>query len=444
MLLEVRAKLVELSIEKENLEKELKEKQERSAELAERFETAEKGKNLEELRAVKDELKPLDSELEELRKKLDQNKEAVEKYEKLISEFNENQQRAKESEKKEIEAKEKETEERNVNMVKRSGVLETKEERKYNVTEVQENRAFLEKFTEIIKRGSIANFDITVPTYFVNRITEQVGDYSKLYNEVNVVKIDGAIRVVLSAGALKAVWLEKCAALTEMDGLKFDKVELDAYKLGGYVSLCRYVAETKDLVNVADLVEREIAKAIGKGLDEAIIKGTGSTAKQPEGVVTALTSKAELKADATDLIGLFAAFGLLGTGDNELEIGEALAVMNRKTFYKHILPATFLSTAAGGLVVASEKGYVLPNGARVVFSKHVDDDQVIIGDFKNGYVLGERRGVEISKSEHAQFIQDNIVFKGVALYDGKVVRPEYFAIVTMKEKPAPTTSPRRA
>ena len=121
--------------------------------------------------------------------------------------------------------------------------------------------------------------------------------------------------------------------------------------------------------------------------------------------------------------------GLIDTGDEE--VGEIIAVMKRKTYYERVLPQTIVPTADGRQVV---QGVDRPNiaGLRVVFSNYAPADTIILGDFKK-YLLSERKGVTLSTSTHVKFVEDQTVFKGVARYDGKPVRPEAFAIVELVE-----------
>ena len=121
--------------------------------------------------------------------------------------------------------------------------------------------------------------------------------------------------------------------------------------------------------------------------------------------------------------------------DGETDLGPITAVMRRATYYSFIQPETLLTTSAGQLAMQNANGAVLPDGTPIVFSQYMPANQVLIGDFKAGYILGERKDVTLSVSEHARFIEDQTVFKGLARYDGKPVNKDLFVLATMTVAP---------
>ncbi len=392
-------------------------------------------------------LADVEKRAEELTAEEDETKRKLEEVSRLISELSETLKKfTEEVEKVEAETEtieEKEQAEKSTDTERKERTMnkevETRSERIRNI-EQDENKAFLRSIVSIVKREAPAEVlkgtEFLIPQYFVNRINQKIGNYSKLYDKVTVLRVGTPSRIVYNAGGFKAVWTEKCASLTEMKGAEIKTVDLDAYKLGGYVSLCRPLIETDTYVSIADYIENEIARAMAKELDNAILNGTGE--KQPTGIVKALESQNDQKVTANSVLALLGAFAKIGGDD--VEIDSTLAVMSRETFYTHILPETYGKNHAGALVVANEDSFVLPNGAKVVLSDKTAKDSVVIGDFKNGYVLAERQAVRLEKSEHVKFIEDNTVFKGTALYDGNILNPKYFAIVTMQ---APKAVPSR-
>jgi HK97 family phage major capsid protein len=66
-------------------------------------------------------------------------------------------------------------------------------------------------------------------------------------------------------------------------------------------------------------------------------------------------------------------------------------------------------------------------------------DDVLIGGADDLYLLIERAGATIARSEHVQFVQDNTVFKGTARYDGIPVIAEGFVALSLS-----TTKPTAA
>ena len=56
-------------------------------------------------------------------------------------------------------------------------------------------------------------------------------------------------------------------------------------------------------------------------------------------------------------------------------------------------------------------------------------DDVIVGGFGDLYLLVEREGGSVSKSEHVRFLQGQTVFAGTARYDGQPVIAEGFVAI---------------
>ena len=82
----------------------------------------------------------------------------------------------------------------------------------------------------------------------------------------------------------EAVWTEACAKLNELS-FGLNRVDLDGYKVGGYIDVCTAILEDTDF-NLADYLLNGIAQAIGLAVDKAILYGTD--VKMPLGIVTRL------------------------------------------------------------------------------------------------------------------------------------------------------------
>lgn len=293
----------------------------------------------------------------------------------------------------------------------------------------EEVRSFYDKVREaVLNKRALSGLDLLIPEMVMNVIRPRIGDYSNLYNEVEVVQLNGTARAIFDGNIPEAIWTEMCDPVEEL-AFAFEPVELDGFKVGGFVPVCNAVLEDS-LINLADYLEDRIARAIGKALDKAILTGTGAAAKQPEGIIPAVT------ANAVDSDFTFADFlpnlGAIDTGDDE--VGEVIAVMKRSTYYKYFMPQSITPTADGRFVA---QGVTSPNiaGLRVVFSQYAPADAAVLGDFKQ-YLLGERAGTSLTSSTDVRFIQDQTVFKGTARYDGKPVNDAAFLLVNFVA-PAP-------
>ena len=120
-------------------------------------------------------------------------------------------------------------------------------------------------------------------------IRENISKYSKLISKVNLVSVPGTSRQNIMGTIPEAVWTEMCAKLNELD-LSFMGVEIDGYKVGGFIPVCNAVLEDSD-ENLATIIIDALGQAIGYALDKAIVFGTGT--KMPVGIFTRLAQEAD-------------------------------------------------------------------------------------------------------------------------------------------------------
>lgn len=279
---------------------------------------------------------------------------------------------------------------------------------------IPEVREFYSYIADMAQRtGNLSNTSFTIPEVIVDRIEALIGDYGKVANEVDNISIGGTARVVLDGADPEAVWVEMDGAISAINA-SFAKVEMDGYKCAGYVAVPNDVIDDS-FVNLADYVERKIARAIAKSKDKAILKGTGATGKQFVGIIPSLAAANQVTETGFDLGAILSDIALVD--DGEEAYGEIIMVMKRSTFYGRFI--------RGMVAVDSNGRYVAPNvanpnvaGLRVVFSQYMDADKVLIGDFKR-YLITNRAGIKLEESKDVKFIEDQTVFKGLIRADGK-------------------------
>ena len=112
--------------------------------------------------------------------------------------------------------------------------------------------------------------------------------------------------------------------------------------------------------------------------------------------------------------------------------------MNRKT-HLHIM-AKALAFDASAALQASTTLMPIIGGTVVEFEDTEIQDNEIIGGFFDNYLLAERAGLRIGKSEEVFFLQDMTAFKATARYDGKPIFGEAFVIVNFANTSPATTA----
>lgn len=325
----------------------------------------------------------------------------------------------------------------------------TMETRKFFGMNMQERDAFFARkdvqnfLTELRALGAqkraVSGADLLIPTVVLGLIRENVNTYSKLYKHVYVRNVPGKARMIVMGTPPEAVWTEMCAKLNELE-IRFNEVEVDGYKVGGYIAICNALLEDSDVALASEIISA-LGQAIGLALDKAILYGTGT--KMPLGIVTRLAQKAApenygqnarpwVDLSATNMVSITsktdaalfkAILAASGNAKGKYSNGTKFWAMNETTHMKLIENA--MSINAAGAITAGVNG-VMPVVNGVIEELSFIPDNVIIGGYGDLYLLAERAGTAMAQSEHVRFIEDQTVFKGTARYDGMPVIPEGF------------------
>lgn len=307
------------------------------------------------------------------------------------------------------------------------------------------------------QRRSVTGGDLLIPEVLLDLIRENILDYSKLLRRVRVVPVSGTARQPIMGTIPEAVWTEACGALNELQ-FSINEVEVDGYKVGGYVSVCNATLEDSDGVLLAAIIEG-MGVAIGIALDKAILFGTG--VKMPLGIATRLAQKSQPEdypANARPWVDLSSSniitvpsesatgktlFQQLvlasGAAKGRYSRGEWFWAMNETTHTKVVAEAA--NVDGNGAIVSVTNGTMpIVGGDLVVFSDDVIPANTIIAGYGDLYLLAERAGTSVGYSDLPLYIQDRTVVKGTARYDGQPVIPEGFVAIGIGKAPVTTMS----
>lgn len=313
------------------------------------------------------------------------------------------------------------------------------------------NRAEVKDFAENIRariqeERAVTGADLLIPDILLGLLRDNLHRYSKLYSKVNVRPVGGTARQNILGAIPEGIWTEMVGTLNEMD-IVFNQLEVDGYKVGGYVAIPNSIIEDSDINLVGEVLDI-ISQGIGLALDKAILYGTG--VKMPVGIVTRLAEVQQpaywgnrerpwTNLSATNLLAIdpaattpaefFADLILkLGVIQANYSNGGLFWAMNTQTY--RILQSKAINFNAAGAVVAGVQNTMPVMGGEAVLLDFIPNNH-IIGGYGSLYLLAERAGVQFAQSEHVQFIQDNTVFRGTARYDGRPVFGEAFVGVTI-------------
>lgn len=297
------------------------------------------------------------------------------------------------------------------------------------------------------ERG-VSNGSLLIPEVMLPLVYSEIKDNSQLLPYVNETEVSGTARQNIMGAIPVAVWTEACGKLNELE-LGFSDVEVDGFKVGGYIKVCNALLEDND-VHLASEIIKMLGASIAVALDKAMVFGKG--VKMPLGIAVRLaqtvqpdnypaTAPAWTDLHTTNIITLnigsssgveffSALIGALGVAKKKGIAGDGKLfwVMSRKTKIAILTKALAFNSAAA-LKAGIDDEMPVIGGKIIEMEDPALQDYEIIGGYGAGYLLGRRQGARFGTSDQQFFTNDQTVFMGTARYDGRPVYGENFVIV---------------
>lgn len=245
-------------------------------------------------------------------------------------------------------------------------------------------------------------------------------------NSMKINGVDETSRVSTRYGGILSYWADEAEEKTKSKP-KFRKIELNLKKL---IGLCY---ATDELLQDAPALEGFIREAFpgefGFQIDDAIFNGDGSG--KPLGIMNAGSLVSVSKENGQGAATIMA--------ENIIKMYSrrfAGQTQNYAWFYnQNIEPQLYtmsLAVGLGGIPI-----YMPPGGlsdapyARLMGLPAIAIEQaatlgtvgdIVLANFRNGYVLAEKGGIQSDVSIHVRFVYDESVFRFVLRIDGQPVR----------------------
>lgn len=318
----------------------------------------------------------------------------------------------------------------------------------------EEVKEFIDSIRSI-KTRDITGGSLTVPEVMLELLRNNLEQYSKLAKYVSLKPVRGTARQNIMGTAPEGIWMEAEGELNELN-MALNQVEVDGYMVGGFIPIHNNLLHDSDMALGSEIMD-QLGKAIGKGVDRAILYGTG--ANMPLGIVTRLaqtSAPSDWGTDAPDWTDLHTSnikkinidgttgatfyaslIAELGIAKPDYSNGQVFWVMNRKTHIKLMSKALAFDAAAALLAGVNNQ---MPIVGGTIEELEIVGDNEIIGGFGSVYLLAEREGSRVEGSEHVRFLKNQTVYKGYARYDGMPVFGEAFIQVSFDNTAAVTTS----
>lgn len=385
--------------------------------------------------AFAEEAKAVEAELEEAQQEIEQLESEIEQLQQQDEEMAARARRA---------AGEQDKEKRSdVTMETRKGFAAMSREERAAFVARDDVKAFIQRVREMGReKRAVKGGELLVPEVVLPMLRQTAEQASKLMRHVNLESVSGNARKHIAGTIPEPIWMEACGKLNELE-IGFADVEVDGYKVGGYIPVDNAVLEDSD-IDLAGEVFDKLGRAIGLGVDMAILYGTGK--KMPLGILTRLaqttkpedyptTARAWENLSATNVTAISGKTGAAlfkeiilaaGKAKNEYAAGGMFWAMSNATRMK--LCAEALSINAAGAIVTGVENSMPVIGGAIETLNFIPDD-VILGGYEGLYLLAERSGAALAMSEHVRFTDDQTVFKGTARYDGKPVIAEGFVAI---------------
>ncbi len=316
-------------------------------------------------------------------------------------------------------------------------------------------KKFLEDIRSLQKQRAVTNADLTIPVVMLDMIRENIERYSKLLKVVRLRSVPGEARQNIAGTVPEAVWTEMCGAINELD-ISFMQIVVDGYKVAGYIPVCNSILEDSD-INLASEIIEILGQSIGLATDKAILYGKGTASKMPLGIVTRLAQTAkpsDYPAKGPEWKDL-SSTNIIKMADNLsdknffaeflLNAAKAKTTYSRNGKFwamNELTYATILSKAltfnASGAIVAQVNNVMPVIGGSIILLDFIPDGD-IIGGYGDMYLMAQRAGIQIDRSEHVMFLQDNTVFRAKARYDGIPVAGDAFVALNIKNAEVTTS-----
>lgn len=257
-----------------------------------------------------------------------------------------------------------------------------------------------------------------LPSSTANKVISIV-EKSPLLSKVEISRIAGNLAIPTETASDAASWGATGAAANDTVGT----TQLYAYQLIKTISVPGTV-KAGAIDAFEDYIVRRLAEKIRKALEAAVINGDGSG--KATGIKTTVntltgtfTKAAFAKAD------LFKIMGALG-GDYQ---DEAIFIMPSKVYYGEVAAVVGLNDYAN---LASGANTAKLMGKDVVLTENAvisNADYIFYGDPKK-YFINFSEDINVKKDESVGFASNSVMYRGVAVCDGKLADANAFVMFT--------------
>lgn len=302
------------------------------------------------------------------------------------------------------------------------------EKRTFTPDTVEYRDAYLKnlmgKDLSVEERGALTDAADVIPTELVNQIYGKLED-NPLYSELNVMRFPGYVQIPYAKTVNEASWKAIGTASTDSAD-EVDSISLSMYKLIKTIEITADIRAAAIPAFQSWLVDTLARKMIA-AICAAVLNGNGSG--KPTGVIPGLTPAA----NAVTYDNILAAMAAVPGAYHR----DAIFVMSSATFFNKVM--TLKDDQKRPLVVQGVAGvdrapvYTLL-GHRVILEDSADTsdyDNLLFGNFRDGYAFNFAKDIAIESDGSVEFRKGSVVYRAMALCDGKPVISDAFAVISV-------------
>lgn len=261
-----------------------------------------------------------------------------------------------------------------------------------------------------------------VPTQTLNMIIDKLRQTSALFPRINVSYVPGNLSLVVADAKNAAAWKAEGSDGTPADDTVVE-VNLTGYELIKLVEISA-AAQAMTIDAFEAYIAAEIGRQMAIAVENAILNGTGSG--QPTGILTGVTwdstnSLTWPAGNSVDYDTLVDGLALLPTMYHQ----NAVFVMNRSMLFSGVRK---IKTQDGQPIFTYNPQDPARNsilGYPVIVDDYMPDDTILLGDFSY-YYWNFSQAPQIEASREAAFKSGKVVYRGLAVADGKPALSEAF------------------
>ncbi len=245
-------------------------------------------------------------------------------------------------------------------------------------------------------------------------------------NSMKINGVDETSRAASRSGGIIAYWKDEAAEKTASKP-KFRQIELNLHKL---IGLCYATDELlADAVALEGFIRQAFIAEFGFQLDDAIINGLG--AGQPLGILAG-GGTVSVPKETGQKKETIVAENIMKMRSRLFASSRANAVWLINQNCEPQLHSMSLAVGTGGVPVYMPAGGLSGLPYDTLYGRPVIPIEqcptlgtvgdIILADFQNGYILGEKGGIQSDMSIHVKFTADESVFRFVMRVDGQPIR----------------------